>query len=99
MLFTYGKDRFYEKMMQEIPGFHRDNYPRKSDSSYKYKFGDIDCTYCNEKKSCENGLCPYITENISDLSFDDDFWAAVKSAETCLTKQKATLLMLKECGV
>lgn len=96
MLFTQGKDRFYERMMQQIPGFHKDKYPAKSESSYKYGFADIDCGYCQEQKPCGHKLCPHIMENLADLMADDAFLAAVNTAEMCLKPQKNTLLMLKE---
>jgi len=95
MLFTRGKDRFYEKMMQEVPGFHKDKGNGGSDGRFKYKFGDVDCVYCDERKACEHDLCPHIMENLAELAADDDFIMAVESAESCKTAQRNTLLTLK----
>lgn len=96
MLFTRGKDRFYEKMMQEVPGFHKDKHSGGSDGRFKYKFSDIGCIYCDERKDCEHERCPHIMENLADLAADDDFLMAVETAESCKTAQRTTLLMLKE---
>lgn len=96
MLFTNGKTRFYEKMMQEVPNFHKDKIPDRSDSRFKYKYSGIDCVYCNERKGCGHKLCPHIMENLSELITDDDFIHAVETAESCQTAQKNTLLTLKK---
>lgn len=95
MLFTHGKNRFYEKMMQEVPGFHKDEHCGGSDGRIKYKFADIDCIYCDERKNCEHERCPHIMENLADLAADDGFLTAVETAESCKTAQRKTLLMLK----
>ena len=94
MLFTRGKNRFYEKMMQEVPGFHKDKANNGNDTPFKYKFADVDCAYCNENKACVHEHCPHIMENLTDLIADEDFLLAVETAEDCETAQKNTLLML-----
>lgn len=93
MLFTRGKDRFYERMMQEVPGFHKNK--GGNDGQFKYKFSDVDCIYCDERKACEHELCPHIMDNLADLAADDDFQMAVETAESCKTAQGKTLLTLK----
>lgn len=95
MLFTRGKNRFYEKMMQEVPGFHKDKGNGGRNRQFKYKFADVNCIYCNERKTCERELCPHIMENLADLAADDDFQMAVETAESCKTAQGKTLLTLK----
>ena len=97
MLFTTGTDRLYEEMMQEIPGFNRvkATSAEKSDALYKYKYSDTACNCCNEYKACKNKICPHIMENLSDLVTDKEFQNAVKTAETCKSTQKKTLLYLK----
>lgn len=92
MLFTRGKNRFYEKMIQEVPGFNKDKH---NDGPFKYKFADIDCIYCDECKSCDCERCPHIMDNLADLATDDDFIMAVETAESCKTPQRKTLLILK----
>lgn len=95
MLFTRGKDRFYERMMQEVPGFHKDKHSGGNDGQFKYKFADIDCIHCDESKDCEHERCPHIMRNLADLATDDDFITAVEAAESCKTAQRKTLLYLK----
>lgn len=91
MLFTRGKNRFYEKMMQEVPGFNKDKH---SNGPFKYTFADIDCIYCDERKGCESERCPHIMENLADLAADNEFVMALETAEACKTAQRKTLLML-----
>ena len=101
MLFTRGKTRFYEKMMQEVPGFHKDKVFDGSDGHFKYKYTDLDCAFCNEYKRCNHAFCPHIMENLSDLCADEDFLLAVETAESCQTAQKNTLMYLRDgelCG-
>jgi hypothetical protein len=95
LLFTRGKNRFYEKMMQEVPGFHKDKTGGGSDTHFKYKFADVDCIYCDERNACVHEHCPHIMENLTDLIADEDFLLAVETAEDCKTAQKNTLLMLR----
>lgn len=93
MLFTCGKDRFYERMMQEVPGFYKDK--GENNGQFKYKFSDVDCIYCDERKACGHELCPHIMDNLSDLAADNDCQMAVETAESCKTAQGKTLLTLK----
>lgn len=98
MLFTCGKNRQYERMMKEVPGFHKENISTNKGSNvrFKYKYADIDCTCCDEHKACGHELCPHIMENLADLTADKDFLYAVEVAETCKTAQKRTLQYIKK---
>lgn len=96
--FAYGKCRHYENMMKEIPNFHHrgcGDYITK----FKYRYHDLDCRYCIEYKTCPPVcLCPYILDNLPDLSGDRDFIGAVTDAESCQTAQRMTLLYLMRQG-
>lgn len=56
MYFTEGKDREYERMMRQIPGFDREG-------------GDGDCPYClhyhEKKKKCRLKRCAIDGEKTS----------------------------------
>ena len=94
--FTDGKSRQYENMMREIPNFNKRG-AGNHDPNHKYRFKDLDCRYCLEYKTCPPVcLCPYILDNLPDLSGDKDFIGAVTAAETCGTAQRLTLLYLME---
>jgi hypothetical protein len=90
-----GKDRFYESMMR-APSFPQRG-GGKIRCDFKYCFRDLECQYCDEYKTCPPlCLCPYILDNLGDLSADAEFVAAVCSAEMCDTPQRLTLLYLRE---
>jgi hypothetical protein len=96
MTFTNGTDQMYETMMKEMP-----NSRKKSDGRYnpkfKYSYKDLDCRYCIEYRKCPlNRLCPYILDNLPDLTQDGDFITAVTESETCKTPHRLTLLYLNE---
>ena len=94
--FTDGKSRQYENMMREVPNFHRRSAGEYS-PKHKYRFSDLDCRYCIEYKTCPPVcLCPYILDNLPDLSGDRDFIGAVTAAKTCDNAQRLTLLYLME---
>lgn len=104
MLFTEGKDRAYEHMMQEKPGFNKKggakrNTPRKAyNTDFRYQYDDLKCEYCADyqKRCCPHALCPYIMDNLGDLMKDPAFFAAITNAENCHTPQRNTLLSLYE---
>ncbi len=59
MLFTKGKDREYERMMQEKPGFRR---RRQKEKNIQFATSDNkDCPYClyydEKKKKCSMKSC------------------------------------------
>lgn len=93
MLFTDGKDRFYESLMRSVPNFSKRG---AGQTTFRYTFADMDCKLCGEYKACGHELCPCIMENLDDLLFDDAFFHSVHNAEQCETGHRATLLMLKE---
>jgi hypothetical protein len=94
ILFTCGKDRFYEDLRQEAPNFNKTPGGRRG---FKYCFRDLECRVCAEYESCPPiCLCPHILDNLPDLRGDRDFIVAVTSAETCRTPQRLTLLYLLE---
>jgi len=68
---------------------------------YKYKYEDLHCDFCADKKSavCSSGLCPHIMENIADLLDDDNFYEAIGNADNCRITHKKTLLYLKSCHI
>ena len=83
-------------MMMEKPNFHKRGAGEYS-PKHRYRFSDLDCRYCLEYKTCPPVcLCPYILDNLPDLSRDGDFACAVTAAETCDTAQRLTLLYLME---
>jgi hypothetical protein len=93
MLFLRGKDQVYERLMQQTP------YTRRSTGSgrrtIRYVFADLGCRNCLEEQDCQGEcLCPYIFGNLPDLLLDPDFLLAVKTAESCKTPHKETLLYL-----
>lgn len=96
MLFTDGKDRFYENMMQRVPNFNKRTCGEHH-TKFRYRFRDLDCRYCAECKSCPPiCLCPYILDNLPDLNSDREFAGAVLAADICETPQKRTLIYLRE---
>lgn len=103
MKFTDGNDRFFEKMMQEVPNFTKKKYIRKKSrrnaTKFKYTFAHLDCKYCNSHGHCTYKLCPHIMRNLADLKTDIDFLFAVEDAENCRTAHKRTLLHIKENGL
>ena len=104
MLFTEGKDRVFERMMQEKPGFNkkhgaRRDVPRKSYATdLRYRYDDLACVYCADyrKGSCPHAVCPYIMDNLDDLVKDPAFIAAMSEAKNCDTPHRNTLLSLNE---
>lgn len=100
MKFTDGNDRFFEKMMQEVPNFNKRKYtPKKeqrNNTKFKYTFAHLDCKYCNSDGHCTHKLCPHIMRNLGDLKTDVDFLSAVENAENCKTAHKRTLLHVRE---
>ncbi len=96
MRFTKGKDRFYEDMMQEKPGFSKDKSHKQRDGSFKHTYAGIDCRYCISHKSCRSKLCPHIMENLNELRRDEAFREAVVNAEDCKTAQRGTLIYIKK---
>lgn len=93
MLFTDGKDRFYESLMRGVPNFSKRGVGQ---TKFRYTFADMDCKLCGEYKPCGHELCPYIMDNLDDLLADDAFFQAVHNAEQCETAHRATLITLKE---
>lgn len=93
MIFTDGKKRYYERLMQLIPNFQKrtsgEYRPR-----FRYRFRDLDCQYCDLYKRCEHRICPHIMENLNDLIADKEFLTAVDNAESCKTAQRGTLMFL-----
>lgn len=108
MLFTEGKDRAYERIMQQKPVLRENNAPKRKmaaqphrkpyNGEYRYQYKDLDCKCCAdyEHKSCPHEICPYITDNRDDLMKDPDFIAAMTDAENCDTPHKNTFLSLYE---
>ena len=91
-MFTDGKNRQYESLMQQIPG----TKPRGGGKRhFKYVYADVACDYCIHTKICKFNICPYIMDNLDDLMSDTAFIAAIDNAETCDTKHRQTLLHLK----
>ena len=62
---------------------------------YRYKYADLGCDYCLDREHCDFEICPYITEFLVDLMMDRAFHEAVANAESCGSKHRQTLLMLK----
>ena len=93
-MFTDGKDRSFESLMQQTP-YYMPRYSGKRQSDFRYRYADMDCEYCTDKKSCEYSICPYIIDNLDDLMSDKAFVQAVENAESCENRHKQTLLMLK----
>ena len=63
---------------------------------FKYKYADVDCSYCLHTKQCEYDLCPHIIDNLDDLRHDKAFGEAVQNVEACNNRHKQTLLHIKE---
>ncbi|MEA5047101.1 MAG: hypothetical protein VB034_00690 [Eubacteriales bacterium] len=64
MLFTRGKDREYERMMQEKPGFGR---RRQKEKNIQFATAENkDCPYClyydGKRKRCSMDSCPVFDE-------------------------------------
>ena len=64
-------------------------------SKFKYKYADLACDYCLDRKQCVHTICPHIMDCLDDLKQDKAFLTAVDDAENCTNKHKRTLLHLK----
>jgi hypothetical protein len=99
-MFTQGKYRYYERLMQEKPNWDRQMSKRRNSIEYKYKYTDLDCRYCHcvskDNGTCKHSLCPHIVDNIRDLVSDSDFINAIHCADSCTTYQRYTLMYLKD---
>ena len=62
---------------------------------FRYRYADINCSYCVHYKKCEFVLCPAIMENLDDLLQDDGFITALENAEQCQTPHKTALVTIK----
>ena len=91
MKFMYGKHRYYEKLMQLVPGHER----QYSDTSFKYKYADVACDYCSECRCCNRELCPHIMDNLGDLVRDKQFMRAIILSRNCCTNHRRTLEYLR----
>ena len=49
-MFTDGKDRLYESLMQQIPGTKTRGSGRRK---FKYVYADVACEYCINAKICQ----------------------------------------------
>ena len=94
-MFTDGKDRFYENLMQQTP-YNKPKHSGKRQSKFRYRYVDLACDYCINRKTCKHDICPFIMDNLADLMEDGVFIHAVKNAEASDNKHKQTLLTLKE---
>ena len=93
-MFTDGKDRFYENLMQQIP-CNKPRHSGKRQSKFCYRYADLACDYCINRNTCRHDICPFIMDNLADLMEDDAFIHAIESAETCENRHKHTLLTLR----
>ena len=92
-MFTDGKNRFYEKLMQEPPnGKYKPG--RAGVRKFRYKYEDVSCDFCLHAKKCKEQQCFFILDNLDDLLRDTAFCHAVENADTCDTRHKQTLLYL-----
>jgi hypothetical protein len=97
-MFTDGKLRKYEALMQEIPHYTPMHSGRRNEP-FTYKYADMDCDYCLYCRKCKFGICPHIMAYLSDLQKDPAFHHAVATAETCENGHRKTLLQLKKNGI
>ena len=95
-MFTNGKDRFYESLMQQLPGKHRKRGGGKRKSGFRYRYANMACEYCPNHKKCPHEICPHIMDNLTDLMDDRAFIHAIENAKACDNRHKQTLLALKE---
>ena len=105
MLFMEGKDRSYERMMQQKTVRHEKRIAKPTkpgrkpySTDYRYTYSDFDCAYCadRQKKICPHAICPHIMGNLEDLLNDPAFIAEMAAAERCDTPHRNTLLALYE---
>jgi len=98
-MFTDGKDRFYESLMQQIPNRKPKQHGKQKSKEFKYKYADLSCDYCKYRRKCQYKLCPYIIDWLEHLIDDDDFIRAITKAESCQNGHKRTLLHIKREGL
>ena len=91
-MFTDGKDRQYESLMQQTPGIKPRVGGRRH---FKYVYADVACEYCIHAKICKFIICPYIMDNLDDLMGDAAFITAIDNADACETKHRQTLFHLQ----
>ena len=93
-----GKDEkmSYKHLMEELPNNNKNSAPPRKNRGFQYKYADISCQYCKDKKDCRYRVCPHIMENLDDLMHDSGFISAIHNAETCKTKHRQALLTLRE---
>ena len=97
MLFMHGKDREYERSMQEKPNWNRGKgSDARKYAPFRYKYSDIKCDYCIHRGKCDYIFCPAIMDNLDDLMYDDDFINALDNADQCETPHKTALITVKE---
>ena len=58
-------------------------------------YADLGCDCCFDRGQCESAIYPYITGFLDDLKMDRAFHEAVANAESCGSKHRQTLIMLK----
>ena len=95
-MFTHGKDREYERFMQEQPNNNKGTGCSNKSAPFRYRYADINCEYCVHYKKCEFVFCSAIMENLDDLLQDDDFITAIENAEQCETPHKTALVTIKK---
>jgi hypothetical protein len=93
-MFTDGKMRQYESMMQKTPGY-RQRHSGKRTQGFIYKYTDLDCGYCLYHRKCGFEVCPYIMEYHDDLRHDPEFHVAVENAQICESAHRNTLVVLQ----
>ena len=86
-------ESFFKSMMQAPPNYNKGGGTFCC-APFKYKYTDIKCGYCAEKKLCNTARCPYILDNIADLTSDENFIKALINFKHCKTKHKNTLKFL-----
>jgi hypothetical protein len=94
-MFTDGKTRQYESLMQETPGYSQRHSGNRA-YGFRYKYADLDCDYCLHRRKCGYDVCPYIMDCLDDLRHDPEFLVAVENAETCESAHKNTLVELQK---
>jgi hypothetical protein len=99
-MFTDGKDRFYENLMQQTPSRKPKHSGKQHSKEFQYKYADLSCEYCPHNRKCKFELCPYIMEYLDGLLLvDNKFPQAIQNAETCENGHWRTLLYLKGKGI
>ena len=98
-MFTDGKDRFYENLMQQTPSKKPKHSGRQKSKGLHYKYADLACDYCKYRRRCKYKLCPYIMDWLDHLIDDDDFIRAIAKAESCQNGHRQTLLHIKREGL